>query len=91
MFKRTGTTWAQEAYLKAPNAESNDNFGQTVSISSDTIAVMATGEDSNQTTITNGTTANADNSAVPLVPCMCSRERARLGHRKPISKHRMPK
>ncbi|MBL0264780.1 MAG: FG-GAP repeat protein [Leptospiraceae bacterium] len=63
VFKRTGTTWAQEAYLKAPNAEVNDNFGRTVSISSDTIAVGVSGEASNQTTITNGTTASADNSA----------------------------
>jgi len=63
VFKRTGTTWAQEAFLKAPNAETSDYFGRSVSISSDTIAVGAYGEDSNQTTITNGTTASADNSA----------------------------
>ncbi len=64
VFKRTGTTWAQEAYLKAPNAETNDNFGYSVSVSSDTIVVGAIFEDSNQTTISNGTTASADNSAV---------------------------
>ncbi|HRG48761.1 MAG TPA: putative Ig domain-containing protein, partial [Leptospiraceae bacterium] len=63
VFKRTGTTWAQEAYLKAPNANAGDQFGQLVSISSDTIAVGAIDEDSNQTTITNGTTASVDNSA----------------------------
>jgi hypothetical protein len=56
-------SWAQEAYLKAPNAEANDFFGVSVSVSSDTIAVGAIGEDSNQTTITNGTTASANNSA----------------------------
>jgi hypothetical protein len=54
VFKRTGTTWTNEAYLKAPNAEANDNFGTSVSISGDTIVVTASGEDSNQTTITNG-------------------------------------
>jgi membrane-bound inhibitor of C-type lysozyme len=63
VFKRTGTTWAQEAYLKAPNAEANDFFGNSVSVSSDTIVVGANNEDSNQTTITNGATASADNSA----------------------------
>ncbi|HRG75568.1 MAG TPA: FG-GAP repeat protein, partial [Leptospiraceae bacterium] len=63
VFKRTGTTWAQEAYLKSPNAEANDWFGYPVSISGDTIAVGAMQEDSNQTTITNGTNASTDNSA----------------------------
>ncbi|MCP5500643.1 MAG: hypothetical protein H7A25_12110 [Leptospiraceae bacterium] len=62
VFKRSGTIWAQEAYLKAPNSESNDYFGNAVAISSDTIAVAAHREASNQTTITNGTTASADNS-----------------------------
>ena len=63
VFRRTGNTWANEAYLKAPNAEITDNFGQSVSISGDTIVVGAWQEDSNQTTITNGTTASADNTA----------------------------
>jgi hypothetical protein len=63
VFKRTGNTWAQEAYLKAPNAEANDGFGGAVTINVDTIVVGASGEDSNQTTITNGTTASSDNSA----------------------------
>ena len=63
IFVRSGTTWTQEAYLKAPNAESGDVFGRAVAISGDTIVVGALGEDSNQTTITNGTIASADNSA----------------------------
>ncbi|MEM7183717.1 MAG: putative Ig domain-containing protein [Spirochaetota bacterium] len=62
VFKRSGTTWAQEAYLKAANAEGDDFFGDAVAISSDTIVVGAYGEDSNQTTITNGTTASSDNT-----------------------------
>ena len=61
VFKRNGTTWAQEAYLKASNAGAGDMFGRTVSIYSDTIAVGADGEQSNQTTITNGTTASSNN------------------------------
>jgi hypothetical protein len=64
VFKRTGTNWEQEAYLKAPNADAGDRFGNSVSVSSDTIAVGANYEDSNQTTITNGTTASTDNSAL---------------------------
>jgi hypothetical protein len=56
-------TWTQQAYLKAPNAETNDSFAASVAISKDTIVVGAIGEDSNQTVITNGGTAGADNSA----------------------------
>ena len=63
VFKRTGKNWAHEAYLKAPNADANDSFGTTISVSSDTIAVGSTSEASNQTTITNGATASSDNSA----------------------------
>jgi len=56
------TPWSQQSYVKAANSDNDSNFGTSVSISVDTIAVGATGEDSNQITITNGTTANADNS-----------------------------
>jgi hypothetical protein len=63
VFKRTGSVWENEAYLKAPNAGAGDNFGVGVAISGDTIAVGAWYEGSNQTTITNGTTASANNSA----------------------------
>jgi hypothetical protein len=62
-FVRSGTTWIAQAYLKASNAEANDTFGETVAISGDTIVVGASGEDSVQTTVSNGATASADNSA----------------------------
>jgi hypothetical protein len=64
VFVRDGSTWRQQAYLKASNAGANDLFGRNVAVSSDTIVVSAEGEDSNQTTITNGNTASADNTAV---------------------------
>ena len=54
------TTWSPQAYLKAPNAESNDQFGYSVDVSGNTIVVGAMREDSSQTTITNGTTVGAD-------------------------------
>jgi hypothetical protein len=63
VFRRTGTTWTNEAYLKAPNAGSNDNFGTAVSISGNTIVIGAKLEDSNQITITNGSSASSDNTA----------------------------
>ncbi|MDX1958059.1 MAG: putative Ig domain-containing protein [Leptospiraceae bacterium] len=62
VFRRTGSIWENEAYLKAPNAEASDQFGESVTISNDTIVIGAINEDSNQTTITNGTTASANNS-----------------------------
>jgi hypothetical protein len=46
VFRRTGTTWQQEAYLKASNTGSNDSFGTSVAVSGDLLAVGATGEDS---------------------------------------------
>ncbi|WP_425269987.1 FG-GAP repeat protein [Leptospira mtsangambouensis] len=63
VFKRSGSTWAQEAYLKPSNAESTDQFGFPVAISGDTIVVGTYLEDSNQTTITNGPTASINNSS----------------------------
>ena len=51
IFTRSGTTWAQQAYIKASNAEANDKFGSSVSLSSDgnTLAVGAKNEDSSGT------------------------------------------
>lgn len=43
-----GSTWSEQAFIKASNAESNDNFGFSVNLSADgnTLAVGANGEDS---------------------------------------------
>ena len=47
VFTRTGTTWAQTAYLKAHNAENGDSLGYAIAISQDgnTIAGGAADED----------------------------------------------
>ena len=63
VYRKIGTTWVQEAYIKASNVDANDYFGYSVSISGDTIAVGADQEDSNQNSITNGDTSSADNLA----------------------------
>jgi hypothetical protein len=47
VFTRTGTTWSQQAYLKASNTGYHDYFGTAVAISGDTIVVGAPGESSN--------------------------------------------
>lgn len=49
VFQRTGAKWVQQAYLKASNTEIFDDFGVSVAISGDTIAVGAFGEDSSST------------------------------------------
>src|SRR5882672_7620572 len=43
VYTRTGTTWAQQAYVKASNTAQGDNFGNSVALSSDgnTLAVGA--------------------------------------------------
>ncbi len=60
VFVRSGTIWAQEAYLKASNTDTGDGFGGSVSVSGDTVVVGALGECSNATGV-NGN--QADNSA----------------------------
>ncbi|EIE01053.1 FG-GAP repeat protein [Leptospira licerasiae] len=62
VYKRTGTTWVEEAYIKAPNPDQGDYFGYSVAISGDTIAVGAQYEASNQNYITNGSGASSDNN-----------------------------
>ncbi|MBM1144478.1 FG-GAP repeat protein [Alcanivorax sp. ZXX171] len=53
VFTRTGTTRAQQAYLKAPTTELNDYFGISVVISDDdnTLAAAASGENGKATGI----------------------------------------
>jgi hypothetical protein len=61
VFTRGGTTWSQQAYLKASNTETGDDFGRRVALSRDgsTVAVTAPLEDSAAT----GANGNqADNS-----------------------------
>jgi len=67
VYKRTGTNWAQEAYIKASNNDGGGShpteyFGSSVTLYGDTLAVATYHEDSNQTTITMGTSASSDNS-----------------------------
>ena len=49
VFTRVGTTWSQQAYIKASNTEEGDYFGQCVDLSEDLLAVCAVREDSTAT------------------------------------------
>ena len=44
IFTRSGTTWSQQAYIKASNTGNRDYFGHSVALDSDTLAVGASGE-----------------------------------------------
>ena len=59
VFTRSGTTWTQQAYLKASNTETGDNFGSSVALSSDAVAVGAFNEDSNATGVNGDQTNNS--------------------------------
>ncbi len=47
VFVRNGTTWSQQAYLKASNTGAGDRFGDAVAVDGDRVVVGARGEDSN--------------------------------------------
>ena len=51
VFVRTGSTWSQQAYLKASNTEAEDSFGESVAVSGDTVIVGAPTEGSDATGI----------------------------------------
>jgi hypothetical protein len=44
VFRRSGATWQQEAYLKASNTGYDGRFGTSVALSGETLAVGASGE-----------------------------------------------
>lgn len=59
VFRRSGASWSQEAYLKASNADAGDIFGRTVAVSGDTIAVGAYGEDGRSAGVNRSARSNA--------------------------------
>ena len=65
ILTRTGTSWSQQAYIKASNTQANDRFGASISLSSDgnTLAVGAIYEDSSATGINGDQSDNSVSSA----------------------------
>jgi hypothetical protein len=49
IFVRSGTTWSQQAYLKASNTGADDGFGWSVAVSGETVVIGAPRESSNAT------------------------------------------
>jgi trimeric autotransporter adhesin len=60
LYTRTGTTWAQQAYIKASNTDAGDTFGFSVAVSGDTLAIGAIDEASNATGINGNQADNSD-------------------------------
>lgn len=46
VFTRSGTSWSQQAYVKASNTQVSSGFGESVALEGDTLAVGAPGESS---------------------------------------------
>ena len=63
VFYRSGSTWSQQAYLKASNADANDNFGYSVAVSGDTVVIGSVGEASLATGVDGDGTNNSASSA----------------------------
>ncbi|MBL8804096.1 MAG: hypothetical protein JNN27_18980 [Planctomycetes bacterium] len=59
VFVRSGTTWSQQAYLKASNTGASDGFGAAVAIAGDTVVVGALSEDSAATGVNGDQSSNA--------------------------------
>ena len=68
VFVRSGTTWSQQAYLKASNTGADDNFGLgAVAVAGDIVVVGAQGEDSAATVSGDGNDNNATDSGATYV------------------------
>ncbi len=63
VFTRTGSTWTQEAYLKASNTGAGDHFGSEVSIRGDIVVVGAPMEDSSARGVNGDQTNNSSSNA----------------------------
>lgn len=61
VFTRSGSTWSQQAYIKASNTEVNDQFGRSLALSGDgnTLVAAAVLEDSNGTSQSNDDISNS--------------------------------
>jgi hypothetical protein len=59
VFVRNGTTWAEQAYIKASNTEASDLFGFNVAAGGDSVVVSSYSEDSSATGIGGNEASNA--------------------------------
>ena len=68
VFVRNGTSWSQQAYLKASNPVLGDTFGHSVAVSGDTVVVGASSENINGTGVNGNQIGDlAENSGAAYV------------------------
>ncbi|HYF62495.1 MAG TPA: FG-GAP repeat protein [Herpetosiphonaceae bacterium] len=67
VFARSGTAWAQQAYLKSPNTMPNQVFGIAVAVAGDTVVVGASQEGSSTTGVNSTPNGQAANSGAAYV------------------------
>ena len=63
IFTRSGSTWSEQAYVKASNTDSGDQFGYGVAIDGDTAVVTAPNERSSATGVNGDQSDNFTNEA----------------------------
>jgi hypothetical protein len=68
VFVRNGANWAQQAYLKASNTAEGRDFGHSVAVSGDTVAIGSDGESSHAV----GVNGNQINDCSALLPTNCA-------------------
>ena len=73
VFVRTGTSWSQQAYLKASNTDAQDHFGRSLALSADgdTLAFVVAA-DRFALPDTLAVRAGLDALAADLAQCHCS-------------------
>ncbi len=67
VFVRSGSAWSQQAYLKASQVTTGDQFGTSVAVSGDTVVVGAWGEDSSTTGINSTPNEGASDAGAAYV------------------------
>ncbi len=67
VFVRNNNAWTQQAYLKASNTDENDAFGQSVSISGNTLVIGAALEKSNAEGVNSQSNNELDNAGAAYV------------------------
>lgn len=70
IFRRTGTSWQQEAYLKASNTSPGDLFGLSVGVSGEVVIVGARGEDGSSTGVNSSDNNGATDAGAAYIFAM---------------------
>lgn len=67
VYQRNGSSWIEQAYIKASNTQGSDEFGSSVAVFGNTLAVGALNEDSSTTGVNTTPNEDADNSGAVYI------------------------